>query len=174
MTQTKTRLMCTTALCAALVAVVSPWSIPLPGGVGLTLGVFAVFFAGAVLPAGWAATACVLYLLIGAVGVPVFSGMQGGLQVLAGMTGGYLWAYPLMAAILSFACARTKNVWLRFAAVPVAMLVCYALGTAWFMHVMGMELMPSLAACVFPFIVPDLLKGAAAVLLGKALEKRLK
>ena len=174
MTQTKTRLMCITALCAALLSVVSPWSIPLPGGVGLTLGVFAVFFAGTMLPAGWAATACILYLLIGAVGLPVFSGMQGGFQVLVGMTGGYLWAYPFMAAILALACRYTKSLWLRFAAVPLAMLVCYALGTAWFMHVTGMELMPSLAACVFPFILPDLLKGVAAVLLGKALEKRTK
>lgn len=173
MTMTKTRLMCLTALCAALMAVLSPWTI-LIGPVGLTLGVFAVFFTGAMLPAGWAATACGVYLFLGAVGLPVFSNMNGGPQVLVGMTGGYLWAYPMMAALLAAICQRSQKLSLRLLGVAGGIVVCYVLGTAWFMYVSGMDLMQSLITCVFPFILPDFLKGVCALLLAGSLKKRMR
>lgn len=173
MTTTKTRLMCLTALCAALMAVLSPWTI-LIGPVGLTLGLFAVFFTGAMLPPGWAAAACGVYLFLGAIGLPIFSNMTGGPQALVGMTGGYLWTYPLMAAILSASCARSKKLGLRLVGVAVAIVVCYVPGTAWFMYVSGMDLMQSLIACVFPFLLPDFLKGLCALLLAGSLQKRMR
>lgn len=173
MTQTKTRSMALAALCAALTAVIAPWSIPI-GPVSLTLGVFGVFFAGAMLPPVWAAASMGVYILLGAMGLPVFSNAAGGLQMLVGMTGGYLWAYPLMAALVALAVRKSDKLWLGLAAVAAGQLACYTLGTAWFMQVRGMALLPSLTACVFPFILPDFLKGLAALLLAKAIKKRMK
>ena len=173
MQQTKTRSMALAGLCAALTAVLAPWSIVI-GPVSLTLGVFGVFFAGAMLTPGWAAASMGVYLALGAVGLPIFSNANGGLQALVGMTGGYLWAYPLMAALLALACARTSRLPLRVLGVLGGQLVCYTLGTAWFMYVRGAGLWASLAACVFPFILPDFLKGLAALLLARAVQKRMR
>ena len=88
-------------------------------------------------------------------GPAIFSNANGGLQALVGVTGGYLWAYPLMAALLALACAKTSRLPLRVLGVLGGQLVCYTLGTAWFMYVRGAGLWASLAACVFPFILPD-------------------
>lgn len=100
--------------------------------------------------------------------------MSGGAQMLVGMTGGYLWAYPFMALLLALACRRWAGLAPRLAAVALGQAVCYLLGTAWFMRVSGMGLGQSLAACVLPFILPDFLKGLAAVLLARALQQRLR
>ena len=75
--------------------------------------------------------------------------------------------------MLAAACRHWQSLAPRLGAVLLGQLVCYALGTAWFMFVMQMGLLPSLAACVFPFILPDFLKGLAAVLLARALRARL-
>ncbi|MBM6914001.1 biotin transporter BioY [Gemmiger formicilis] len=172
-TANKTRQLTTAALCAALLCVVSPWSIVI-GPISLTLAVFGVFFAGAMLASpGMAAAAVLVYMALGAVGLPVFSNNMGGAQVLVGVTAGFLWAYPVMAAILAAACRRWQGLLPRLGAVLLGQLVCYTLGTVWFMFVMKMGLLPSLTACVFPFILPDFLKGLAAVLLARGLRARL-
>lgn len=172
MQQTKTRYMALAALCAALTAVIAPWSIVI-GPVSLTVGVFGVFFAGAMLAPGWAAAAMGVYLALGAVGLPIFSNASGGLQALVGMTGGYLWAYPLMAALLAWICAKTPRLPLRLLGVLGGQLCCYTLGTAWFMQVQGAGLWASLTACVFPFVLPDFIKGLAALVLARAMQKRM-
>lgn len=172
MNQTKTKYMTLAALCAALTAVIAPWSIAI-GPVSLTLGVFGVFFAGAMLTPGWAAASMGVYLALGALGLPIFSNAGGGLQMLVGMTGGYLWAYPLMAALLALVCAKTPRLPLRLAGVLGGQLICYTFGTAWFMQVQGAGLWASLTACVLPFALPDFLKGLAALLLASTLQKRM-
>ena len=159
-------------LCTAFMAVVAPLSIPI-GPVSLTLSVFGVFFAGAMLAPGWAAASILAYICIGAVGLPVFANMAAGVQVLTGMTAGFLWAYPLMAALLSAVCRVSSRLALRLAGVLAAQLICYALGTAWFMFVSGMGLEASLSVCVLPFILPDFLKGLGALALAGTIRRRL-
>ena len=84
---------------AALLAVISQISLPVPGGVPITIQVFAVALAGTVL--GWkkGLVSTLVYILLGAVGLPVFSSFRGGIQVLTGTAGGYVLAWPLMAAL---------------------------------------------------------------------------
>lgn len=168
----RTRQMVLTALAAALAAVVSPWSIAI-GPISLTLGVFAAFFAGALLTPGWAFAAQLVYLALGCLGLPVFSGFVSGPQALLGPTGGYLLAFPLMALILSLFCRLSGSWPVRLAGIAVSLVVCYALGTAWFMHLSGNALKTSLAWCVLPFIIPDFCKGVAALALVHQLERRL-
>ena len=102
--QTKAMTLC--ALFAALTAVCAQISIPLPGGVPLSLSVAAVYLTGLLLAPGWAAASQVVYLLLGAFGMPVYAGFSSGMGVLFGPTGGYLFVYPLMALAVSLGVRR--------------------------------------------------------------------
>ena len=156
------------ALCNACACLLAPVSIPI-GPVSLTLGVFAILLAGALLPPALAALSACAYLLLGFAGLPVFAGFAAGPGVLFGMTGGYLLAYPIMAWLLSMVCEKTRSRGVRMAGVALANLCCYLLGTAWFMAATGMGLWASLSACVIPFILPDLAKGWCALWLAERL-----
>ena len=123
---------------------------------------------------GWrrGTASCLAYLLLGLAGLPVFAGFGAGPGALFGVTGGYLLAYPLMAAVLSGVCAVTRRPTARLAGVALANLCCYTLGTGWFMLMTGQALLPALTACVLPFVLPDLFKGWCALALAAALERR--
>lgn len=166
----KTKNLAFCALMAAVTAVCAQISIPLPGGVPLTLSVAAVYLSGAFLGPGLAFASQLVYLLLGAFGLPVFAGFSGSLGVLLGSTGGYLLVYPLMAA----AVALGRRLWggklpSLAASMLIALLLCYAGGTAWFMAVTQKSLAVSLAACVFPFVPVDLCKIALASAVGSRL-----
>ena len=107
--QTKAMTLC--ALFAALTAVCAQISIPLPGGVPLSLSVAAVYSTGLLLAPGWAAASQVVYLLLGAFGMPVYAGFSSGMGVLFGPTGGYLFVYPLMALAVSLGVRRWGKGW---------------------------------------------------------------
>ncbi len=171
-TSAKTRQMVQAALCTALLCVISPWSVVI-GPVSLTLGVFGVFFAGAMLTPGYACLAVTAYIALGAMGLPVISNFRSGPAAVFGPTGGYLLAFPAMALLLSLAKKHSRSLWLQAVAIGAALMVMYALGTAWFMAVTGTGLAASLAACVLPFVLPDAAKGAAALALSAALRRRM-
>lgn len=94
-----TREMVLAGMFAAVMAVISQLSIPMPTGVPVTIQVFGVALVGAVL--AWRLGLCsmLVYILIGAVGLPVFANFGGGIKSLVGLTGGYIWAWPIMAAL---------------------------------------------------------------------------
>ncbi len=98
-------------------------------------------------------------------GVPVFSGMRGGAQVLAGPTGGYLIGYLAAAAVTGALLAHNRARWMLPAAMAAGLVVCYAFGTAWYMVQGGVALVPALSMCVLPFLPGDALKIAAASLI---------
>ncbi len=170
--------LCIAAVLTALCCVLAPMSIQI-GPVPISLGTFCIFLTAAILPWNLSVTSTIVYILIGAVGLPVFSGFKGGIQVLAGPTGGYLVAYPFMALIISLivrSFIKKGNVF-HIAAMIVSMILalafCYLLGTAWFVISMGSTVSAALSACVIPFIWADLLKIAAATLLGFSVTKAL-
>ncbi|MGD9559706.1 MAG: biotin transporter BioY [Oscillospiraceae bacterium] len=164
----RTRTLALAALMAALLAVLAPVTVPV-GPVPITLATFAVFLAGAMLPPTAAAASMATYLLLGAVGLPVFSGYRGGLQVLVGPTGGYLWGYFVVAVVLALAVRRTQRFWLRFAAAMAGMAGCYLLGSVWYMVVTGTPFWSAVALCVVPFVLPDMLKALLALALAQRL-----
>jgi biotin transport system substrate-specific component len=159
----------TTALFAALLAVSAAIAIPF-GSVPVTLQVFVVVLIALVLPRRWAAFAVAVYLMVGAVGLPVFSGLRGGLSVLVGPTGGYLIGFlvaaPAGALVRDVLSRRVASVTLADSvATVVVVAIVYVIGWAQLMLVSGMEPLAALGAGVVPFLVPDGLKAAAAVLL---------
>lgn len=152
-------------LCAAITCVLAPVSIPLAGGVPLSLATFSVMLAGALLGGQLGAASQLIYVLLGAAGLPVFSGWTGGIGKIAGMTGGYIIGYIPLAFLTGYLYHRlgtgrpyAARMIILALAMTVGNLSLYALGTAWFMFSTGMTLSASLAACVLPFLPGDLIK----------------
>ena len=178
-TGTKTRDMAFIAL-GAVVIIVCSW-ISIPTVVPFTLQTFAVFFLLSLLGGKRATFSILIYILLGAVGVPVFSGFKGGFGVLAGPTGGYVFGFILMG-ILYMLCEklfgrRMKKLPVSLLTMLIGLVICYVFGTAWFILVYagpsgGVGIGAALAMCVFPFIIPDLVKMALAVVLSSRIEKQ--
>ena len=159
------------ALFAVLMAVCA-W-ITIPMTVPFTLQIFAVFAALVTLGGRRGTYAVAVYLLLGAVGLPVGSGFQGGLGWLLGTTGGYIVGFLCIALIYWLMTARLgDSLPVSVAACVLGLVVCYAFGTAWFLVVYARNsgpigLMTALGWCVFPYIIPDLVKLALAVILSR-------
>lgn len=166
------------ALFAVLMAVCA-W-ITIPFVVPFTLQTFAVFLALTTLGSKRGLYAVAVYLLLGAVGLPVFSGFRGGFGILFGTTGGYLTGFLAAALVYHVITAKAGSsrpmIWLACIA---GLLACYGFGTLWFWAVYArasapVGLLTILGWCVFPFILPDLLKLALALWLAPRLQKQLK
>ena len=159
------------AMFAALIAVCSIVSIPI-GEVPVTLQTFAVCLSGAML--GWrrGMLSVLIYTLLGAVGLPVFAGMKGGVGVLAGSTGGYIAGFLLTALIIGAAAEKWERKALPLTVSMIfGVLLCYAIGTVWFLFVTKTRVGDALLLCVVPFLIPDAVKIAAAVILSNRLSK---
>ncbi|MDL2254267.1 biotin transporter BioY [Ruminococcaceae bacterium OttesenSCG-928-I18] len=141
------------------------------GPVPFTLAILGVAFLGAMLPPPWAAGSLGAYLLLGLCGLPVFAGFNAGPGVLLGPTGGYLAGYFLLALAVSL--ARKKPLPLQWLAAAAGMSGCYLLGTLWYTLVTGATFLSGLVLCVVPFVLPDALKITLALLLARALQRRM-
>ena len=166
------------AIGAVMIAICSWISIPLI--VPFTLQTFAVFLL-IMLFGGMKATISVfIYVLVGAVGLPVFAGFGAGIGVLFGKTGGYIIGFLFMGPIFSLITKLFgKKLLVQIIALLTGLLVCYAFGTAWFMYIYMRDtgdvgLMTVLSWCVFPYIVPDVAKMAVAVLISKKFGGRIR
>ena len=162
------------AVCAAVMAVCS-W-ISIPAAVPFTMQTFGVFLAVGLLGGRNGTLAVVIYLLLGAAGLPVFSGFTGGIGHLFGATGGYIIGF-VFSALLMWLMERFLGRSLKalVASMIAGLLVCYAFGTAWFMVVYARDsgsigLITALSWCVFPYIIPDALK----ILLAAIMTRRLR
>jgi len=169
------------ALMAALTAVGAQISIPLPFTlVPFTLQVPMVVLAGLLLGARYGALSQVVYLMLGAIGLPVFAGFTGGLGSILGPTGGYLVSYPFAAAVAGLA-AGTVAYAARGRAVAggttfglLALLVIYALGAAWLAVQAGLTPGAALATGVLPFVPFDVVKVVLAALLAAAVAPQIR
>ena len=183
------------AVMAALICVAGPFAVPMPGLVPISLATFAVYLAGGILGAKKGTLAVLIYVLLGAVGLPVFSGGAGGFAKLFGVTGGYIIGYIPCALLtglfvdLFFKSGVMKSVsekkgfgkvlgWIGAVwAVPVGMilgtLVCYTFGTVWFIIARGVTLEVAMTACVIPFLPGDAIKIVCASAITIALRDRL-
>lgn len=174
-------------LFAALTAICSFITIPLGfTPIPVNLGTLAVFLTGGILGRKYGVVSIIVYVLLGAAGVPVFSGFRGGISVLAGPTGGYIIGYIAAVFVIGAITDRyMKRVYenrrsgrtasyaaetlFPALAMVCGLVICYALGTAWFMISTGTPLWTSLVSCVFPFLIGDAIKIAAAALLVRKL-----
>lgn len=174
-TKSKTYDMVYIGVFAVLIAICS-W-ISIPTVVPFTLQTFAVFLAVGVLGGKRGSLAVLVYVLLGAIGIPVFAGFTGGMGILMGNTGGYIIGF-IFSALLMWGMEKLfgRKTWVLALAMILGLVVCYAFGTVWFMVVYAgnagaVGLMTVLGWCVFPFILPDLVKIALALVLSRRLSK---
>ena len=173
-TRLRTRDLTHIALFAVLIAVCA-W-ITIPMTVPFTLQIFAVFAALATLGGRRGTYAVAVYLLLGAVGLPVGAGFQGGLGWLLGTTGGYIVGFLCIALIYWLMTAKLgESLPVSIAACVLGLAVCYVFGTIWFIAVYArttgpVGVMTALGWCVFPYVIPDLLKLVLAVTLSQRIK----
>lgn len=165
-------------LFAVLIALCS-W-ITIPGAVPFTLQTFGVFCALGMLGGRRGTCAILVYILLGVTGVPVFSGFTGGIGQLLGMTGGYIMGFLLMG-LLYWLMTRLAGTSLpvMLLAMVLGLGVCYAFGTFWFLQVYARQkgaisIMTALWKCVFPFLIPDGIKLALALILTRRLTRQFR
>lgn len=172
--QTNIRKISYCAIFAALTAILSQIAIPMVP-VPINLAMLSVFVAGALLGPAKATASQGVYVLLGAIGVPVFSSFSGGIGVIVGPTGGYIVGYVAAAFVIGIIVKYTKKSMLSSIFAMIAGLaVCYVLGTAWFMYNTSTGLALSLTYCVIPFLIGDALKIILASLLVNRLRKVVK
>ena len=154
------------ALFAVLIAICS-W-ISVPTVVPFTLQTFGVFMACGVLGGKKGTMAVLIYILLGVIGIPVFAGFTGGVGVLLRSTGGYIVGFLFSALVMwAVEAAFGRKPVVRVAGMLLGLLVCYLLGTIWFMILYSRTNGPVgigtvLGWCVIPFIIPDCIKIALA------------
>lgn len=160
-------------LFAALIAVCAWISIPMT--VSFTLQTCAVCLTAGLL--GWkrGSLTVLVYILLGMIGLPVFTGFKSGFAAVTGPTGGYIVGFIFTAFIVGFAADRLgKKLWVNAVFMTIGILVCYLFGTIWFMIAYKVTFVSALTTCVIPFLLPDAVKIAVAAVLVNRLKKFVK
>ena len=177
-----TKELCLMAVFTALISAFSQLSVPLPGGVPMTLQTYIIPVAGIVLGPQLGFFAALVYILLGAAGAPVFANFSGGFAAIAGMTGGFLVSFPLMALLAGLGdqagrkageASRVSYYSLLVLFLIAGTIVNYAVGTFWFVAMTGSTVGAALAACVVPFIPTTILKIILTVLTAPVLKRAI-
>ena len=165
MKKTRTAQLTFCALFAALSAILSQLFIPI-GPVPIAMTHISIFLAAGLLGAKYGAISQIVYVLLGAVGAPVFAGFSGGAGILAGPTGGFLLGYILCAFVTGLLISRFgKSFKALIPAMYAGWVATYIPGVLWFMHVTNTGLLAALPLCVLPFLPGDLLKTILSAVL---------
>ncbi len=162
------------AITTALMVVCAWISIPAP--VPFTLQTFGVFLTAGLLGKNKGTTAVLVYILLGAIGLPVFSGGRGGLGIVLGETGGYIMGFLPAAYLAGLFCEKNKEPFMLFASMVLGLIVCYAAGSIWayfmFFKAGHAAVVAVLTKHILPFIIPDSVKLVLATFVVKELNKR--
>ena len=171
-----TKRMALIGVMTAVTCILGPFSIPLPfSPVPISFTNLAIYLAAYVLGMKACTVSYLIYMLLGMVGVPVFSGFSGGFGKLAGPTGGYLIGFIFLTLIAGLLMKLFPgNKVMEAVGLVLGTAVCYAFGTAWLCFQAHMSAAAGLAAGVIPYIPGDLVKIAVAMIVGTALRAALK
>ncbi len=172
------RTMSLVAMMTVIICVCAWITVPLT--VPFTMQIFAVFAAVLILGGKLGTLSIVLYMLLGAVGLPVFSGFKGGLAALFGPTGGYIIGFLAISVLYTAfeTLVKERTAVRRIAVLVLGLVLCYLFGTIWFCVVMNGKggsytFVSALAVCVLPYIVPDLAKMALALFVANRVNRVL-
>lgn len=162
------------SLMAALTAVGAYIHVPMVP-VPIVLSTLFVLLSGLLLGSRWGLISMGLYLLVGAMGIPVFAGGRGGIAHFLGPTGGYLFGYALSAWLTGFISERSPgSVALDILAISFGSLIIYCIGVPWLKMVTNMSWPKALMAGMIPFLIGDAVKGAVAFILARSARPMLK
>lgn len=164
----QTRHLAQCGLLAGVIALCAWIAVPVPP-ISFTMQTFAVCLTLGLLGGKWGSVSIGIYLLLGMVGIPVFTGFQGGFGVLLGPTGGFLWGFALAGPV--YALTRRLG---KAAAMTAAMVVCYLCGCLWYtVYAPGTSLWGAFLVCAAPYLLPEGIKIALAVKLSHRIEKHI-
>ena len=168
--------MAVTAVMTALLCILGPWSIQIPiSPVPITLCTMGIYFALYVLGMKLGILSVILYVLLGAIGVPVFTNFSGGVGKLLGPTGGYILGYLFLAVICGFFLSKfPEKLPMNVAGFVLGTLVLYLFGTLWLQYQLKLTFPAALMTGVIPYIPGDAAKLLIAITVGMPLKKRLK
>ena len=167
--------MCYVGLFTAVIAIMAQISIPMPLGVPMTMQTFAITLAAIILGAKLSTISTLIYILLGAIGLPVLAGFSGGISKFVGPTGGFLISFPIMAFIIGYAVDHRSAFKGAFVIGLIAgTVVNYIVGIAMFCILTQSSVAVGFTACVLPFIPTAIIKAILAALIGFPIRKRLK
>ncbi len=163
-----------TAIFSAILCLLSIITFPV-GAVPVSLATFGVMIIGSFLNLKCAIVSVLVYIILGSIGLPVFSSFGSGLGVIFGATGGYIIAYPIMAAVISIIADKNKKhrKTMPLFSYIISLIVCYSLGSVWYSAVTQIPFKNALTVAVLPFIIPDLIKIFLAIITVSAAEKSI-
>lgn len=166
--------MCMIGMFTAIIVIMAQISIPMPLGVPMTMQTFAITLAAIVMGAKNGTLASLIYVLLGAIGVPVFASFTGGIGIVVGPTGGFIMTFPVMALIIGLGADfyRKNKAWL-IVGILVGTIVNYIGGTLWYCFVTENSFMAGLMGCVIPFIPTASIKAVLAVIVGLPVRTRV-
>lgn len=163
---------CLIAVFTALTAIAAQIVIPMPLGVPITLQTMVIALSGVVLGARRAFWAALVYILLGAVGAPVFTTFQGGIHMVFGRTGGFILTFPIMALVIGLLSVRGGK-WTALGLI-CGIAINYVGGILMFMFITKSGFIAAATVCVLPFLPTDVIKAALAWSIGAQLKKRLR
>lgn len=166
----KTKDLTLTAIFSAIICILSIITIPI-GTVPMSLSLFAIILSAISLGVKKGIMSVLIYILIGSLGLPVFSGFKGGLHILFGPTGGFIISYIFVSLIMSFASQKTNKKLTLVIFSLLSLAVCYILGSFQYSLISKVSFYNSLSVCVYPFVVFDVLKAILAINIGIKLKK---
>ena len=173
---TKTKEITLVGLMTAIICIAGPLSLPLPfSPVPISLATLAIYFSVYLLGMKCGTISCCVYLLLGFVGLPVFSAFTSGPAKLLGPTGGYLIGYVMMALIIGYCVDRWNGgLAASLAGMFAGTAVMYFLGTVWLAYQANMSFGTAFAAGVLPFIMGDIVKIVLSLIVGMQVRVRVR
>lgn len=173
MKQNKIKSICITGIFSAVICVMAPFSVTLSSLVPLSLATFAIYLTAGMLDVVNSVSAVAVYIMLGAVGLPVFSSFTGGIQKLFGVTGGYIIGYIPLALIVSLLLKFNRKKWMYPLSMVLGTAVLYLVGTVWFIFQTKATLASAAMSCIVPFLPGDAVKIAAASAISVKARKRI-
>ncbi len=162
-----------TGILAATICLLAPFSFPI-GAIPVSLATLAIYIISGTVKTKISVSAVIIYILLGAIGLPVFSAFQGGFQTITGLTGGYILGYIPCALIIGMLSEKYESKkWVYPLSMILGTVACYLTGTLWYMFQADCSFATAMTVCVIPFIIADIIKISAACTLCITLRKRL-
>ncbi len=169
----KTQKIALIAILSAFICLLSPLSFPL-GAIPVSLATFAIYITACTVKIKTSLSAVIIYIILGATGLPVFSFFRGGIHMLTGVTGGYIIGYVFCALTTGLLVNKYENKkYIYPLSMALGTVICYLFGTFWYMVQTENNFISALTVCVLPFIIGDIIKISAASAIGFTLRKRL-
>jgi len=170
----KYRQLTISALIAAILCILSPFSLPVFGIIPITLATLVIYLTVSVFEPKISVLSVCLYVLIGIIGLPVFSGFRGGIGAILSPTGGFILGYIPMTVISSLLLKinRVSYLW-NIITMIISTLVLYSIGTLWFILLTDSSIKTAITVCILPFIIGDIIKILLSTVLTKIVKKRI-